>query len=268
MRPRLRLVLLLTCLGRAAAGQAAWQPPATVRWPLLDIGIQGDAANGVILMAIPNAAAVQGFESVARSRVDVSIQELRRWLPTARLVLDSAVRLPPLARVAPWGVTLRDAHQRYAFLLGVDPSRKADRVAILQLQDTTSVWQWSAPGPLTSARALLGTLDSVAAVPGTATPEFRSPMDSPGCDGTPAALIAMPRLHTPPRSGWGGRVVLRFMIDSAGIPLDSTVRVLLTSGPQFTTEVHRVFSDLRYRAARCRNGPVPVVVEQAFLLHN
>ena len=260
--------MLAGCLAPPVRAQQAWQPPASVPWPLLDIAVRGDAANGVILMAIPNAAAVQGFESIARSRVDVSIQELRRWLPSARSVVDSAAQLPRQAKRPPFGVTLSDSRKRYAIVLGVDPANKPDGVAILQLQDTSGAAQWSAPGSLANARVLLWTLDSVAAVPGTFEPEFRSPANSPGCHGTPASLTTMPRLHTPPGSGWGGRVVLRFVVDAAGLPVDFTVRILLTSGPQFTAEVHARFAALRYRPAQCEGRPVPVVVEQVFFMHH
>jgi hypothetical protein len=62
-----------------------------------------------------------------------------------------------------------------------------------------------------------------------------------------------------------GQVVLRFVIDSTGVPVDSTVRVIQTSGPRFTAEVHRVFSSLRFDPAWCGAGPAAVDVQQLFL---
>jgi hypothetical protein len=68
-----------------------------------------------------------------------------------------------------------------------------------------------------------------------------------------------------PRAAHGnGRVVLRFVIDSMGVPADSTVRVMQTPGPAFTAAVRRAFPSLRFQPAWCSGGPVAMDVQYAF----
>lgn len=69
-----------------------------------------------------------------------------------------------------------------------------------------------------------------------------------------------------PRAAHGnGRVVLRFVVDSLGVPVDSTIRVMQTSGLAFTAAVRRTFSSLRYQPAWCRAGPVAMDVQHTFV---
>lgn len=72
-------------------------------------------------------------------------------------------------------------------------------------------------------------------------------------------------LPDPKAAHGNGRVVLRFVIDSSGVPEDSTVRLMQTSGPAFTAEVRRVFPSLRYQPAWCRGGPVAMDVQYTFV---
>lgn len=72
-------------------------------------------------------------------------------------------------------------------------------------------------------------------------------------------------LPDPAAAHGNGRVVLRFVVDSTGEPVDSTVRVVQTSGPAFTAEVRRVFSSLGYQPAWCGAGPVAMDVQYTFV---
>jgi hypothetical protein len=72
-------------------------------------------------------------------------------------------------------------------------------------------------------------------------------------------------LPDPKAAHGNGRVVLRFVIDSMGVPVDSTVRVMQTPGPVFTAVVRRAFPSLRYQAAWCGGGPVAMDVQYTFV---
>lgn len=69
-----------------------------------------------------------------------------------------------------------------------------------------------------------------------------------------------------PRAAHGnGSVVLRFVIDSTGVPVDSTVRIVQTSGLAFTAAVRRAFPTLRFQPAWCGAGPVAMDVQYTFV---
>lgn len=73
-----------------------------------------------------------------------------------------------------------------------------------------------------------------------------------------------PRITFPTRSRLGARVVLQFVVDSAGVPDPSTVRVLLSSGPEYLRQLRRDLPDLRYQPGSCDGHPVAVTVQQGF----
>ena len=72
-------------------------------------------------------------------------------------------------------------------------------------------------------------------------------------------------LPDPAAAHGNGSVVLRFVIDSTGVPLDSTVRIVHTSGPAFTAVVRRAFPSLRFQPAWCSGGPVAMDVQYTFV---
>ena len=72
-------------------------------------------------------------------------------------------------------------------------------------------------------------------------------------------------LPDPAAAHGNGRVILRFVIDTAGVPVDSTVRIMQTSGPAFTAEVRRTFSSLRFYPAWCGSGPAAMDVQYTFV---
>jgi len=82
----------------------------------------------------------------------------------------------------------------------------------------------------------------------------------PSCAKNRPALI-YGELPDPASAHGNGRVVLRFVIDSTGVPADSTVRILQTSGPAFTAAVRRAFPSLRFQPAWCSGGPVAMDVQ-------
>lgn len=263
----LAAVTILVCW-HALAGQTAWAPPASVKWPLLDFGIRGDSANGVSLLAIPNLSSQQAYEEHRYPPIHVSTAVLRTWLPIARRFVDSGAALARNNRAQSFGVSLRDSGSHYGLLLGVDPARPITTRIFFAVDDNFGIRIWSAAGGVENALALLATLDSVAALPGP----FRAiVIDSTArtCQGAVPAAVPrkVPSLKAPSDAGPGGRVVLRFVIDTNGFPVDSTVNVLLTSGPQFTASVRRLFSTVRYQPARCASGPIPVLAEEGFVMH-
>lgn len=267
MRPFLLAAAMIVGSWRALVGQAAWTPPASVQWPLLDFGIRGDSANGVSLLAIPNLSSQQAYDEHRYPPVHVSAAVLHTWLPIARRFADSGAALARNEHAKAFGVSLRDSSSHYGLLLGVDPTRPIATRIFFEIDDNFGVRIWSAAGGVENALALLVTLDSVVAVPGT----YRAAViDSTArtCIGAvPAALPRkLPTLKRPSNAGAGGRVVLRFTLDTSGVPIDSTVTVLLTSGPQFTASVRRMFSTVHYQPARCANRPAPVLVEEGFLM--
>lgn len=261
----LAAVTILVCW-HALAGQTAWAPPASVQWPLLDFGVRGDSANGVSLLAIPNLSSQQAYEEHRYPPIHVSTAVLRTWLPIARRFVDSGTALARNDHAQSFGVSLRDSGSHYGLLLGVDPARPITTRIFFAVDDNFGIRIWSAAGGVENALALLATLDSVAALPGP----FRAiVIDSTArtCIGAvPAALPRkLPTFKRPSNAGAGGRVVLRFTLDTSGVPVDSTVTVLLTSGPQFTASVRSMFSTVRYQPARCANRPAPVLVEEGFV---
>ena len=67
--------------------------------------------------------------------------------------------------------------------------------------------------------------------------------------------------------GGNGRVIVRFVIDSAGAPIDSTVRVLESTAPKYLSAVKKVFSTLHFTPAWCDGGPVAMDVQQVFYFY-
>jgi hypothetical protein len=89
------------------------------------------------------------------------------------------------------------------------------------------------------------------------------PNSLPSCARNRPALM-YGELPDPASAHGNGRVVLRFVIDSTGVPADSTVRVMQTPGPAFTAAVRRAFPSLRFQPAWCSGGPVAMDVQYAF----
>ncbi len=67
--------------------------------------------------------------------------------------------------------------------------------------------------------------------------------------------------------GGDGRVELRFVIDSSGTPIDSTVRVLESTAPKYLDAVKKLFPTLHFTPAWCDGGPVAMDVQQLFTFY-
>ena len=237
-----------------------------MQWPLVEIGVRGDSANGVTLLALPSLAARQRDELREHRMVHASAIVARRWLAVAKYLIDSGAALAQNYRAQPFGVSLSDSGARYSLFLGIDPKRPPATRVLLELDDTAATDNWVAVGGVANARALLATVDSIVSLPGGVR---EMPPDSPArtCPGAvPAGLPQKQPSLRPPRDAGGGMVVLRFVIDTSGRPVDSTVKVMLSSGPQFTESVHQMFRTVRYRPARCAGKPVPQLVEEQFTM--
>jgi hypothetical protein len=100
--------------------------------------------------------------------------------------------------------------------------------------------------------------------PITPLDQYVPPGDLPSCTRYRPNL-SYGELPDPAAAHGNGRVVLRFVVDSGGVPVDSTVRVMQSSGPAFTAAVRRVFPSLRYQPAWCGSGPVALDVQYTFL---
>lgn len=122
---------------------------------------------------------------------------------------------------------------------------------------------WSVPGGASTARRLRAALDAALQLPPAAAPtpdSVASPCDSAGLP----KVSQRPRMNLPTRKRRGGHIVLQFVVDTLGQPDTSTVRVLLSLGPEYMREVRRVLPGLGYTPGICDGRPMRVVVRQGF----
>jgi hypothetical protein len=79
---------------------------------------------------------------------------------------------------------------------------------------------------------------------------------------TPARLIEQPR---PGSRGQGGAVLLRYVVDTTGLPEPGSVQVILAGDPRLIEEARRVVSRSRFAPAKQADAAVPWIAQQVFV---
>jgi hypothetical protein len=256
--------LLLMLEGSAALAQAPWLEPIAAPWPLADLALSRRADGTISLIAYPNPITVQSDTSETFLSFTIAPQLLRAWLPRARQFLDSVLLGPRdlLDEAAGLGLPTNDGTGRVTF--AHDPRGRPTSRFLLVLAPPAPRHGWTVRGSGDIARRFLDALDSALVdEPPADTPNGDS-LAPPTCPIEPPRMTTPPKLTSPTGKRLGGRVVTEFVVDTAGVPDPVTVRVLLSSGPVYTSELQRHFAELRYSPAVCDGQPVRLLVQQGF----
>lgn len=261
------LLVLLSAPLLSLGAQVPWTPPISVQWELVDIGIRGDSINGVGLMAIPTLDTKQAREAATRTHLSLSAVGIRRFLPTARALVDSAANLPQEPKRRQLGVRLDGDSAGSGLFFGVDAKEPIATRIFVQFRDSLRNQRWAVVTSPNDARELLAALAATLRNPVIPRRDSLPSPDTTHCKVQIPRVKRSPALKTPPGTTAGGRVVLQFVIDSAGVPLDSTVQVMLTTGPEYTAAVQQGFGTLRYTPAKCGRTSIPLLVQQSFMLN-
>lgn len=263
----MRLPVLLCSLAALAAppaaAQASWAEPVSSAWPLADFAFQVAPDSVVTLLAYPSPITAQADTADTYLTLAIDPGAARAWLPRARRFVDSVLTSPRDINDAAVGISFATDRGTGKITLAHQPNARPHSRFLLLLAPPAPGHGWAAQGGEGEARRLLAALEEALALPAPA-PGAHDPQIS-DCDGAALPQVTRhPRITFPTRSRLGARVVLQFVVDSAGVPDTSTVRVLLSSGPEYLRQLRRDLPDLRYQPGSCDGHPVAVTVQQGF----
>lgn len=260
------LIAGLLVLPATVPAQAPWTPPIGVAWPLADIALGGDTLNGIHLVAMPAPGAKEGRKQNKWIEFGLSARTIRVWLPAARRLVDRAPSAVREIDTRPTGVRLPGDSIGTALLLGMDPTQPIASRLFLQLVDSVQKRSWSVRSTPAEMAQLLAAFDSVLLTPAHERPvQPRDPTEPP-CEAEVPKLKKRPPMTVPTDRPGGGRVILQFVVDTNGVPDDSTVRILLTSGPSYTAVARQALAVARYSPGQCETKKLRVLVQQGFYL--
>lgn len=275
LRSGIRAAIVSISVACPAWAQARNVAVDRVAWPLVDFLILGDSTRGVQLLVSPNLHSAQGREQGDRSlTLMLEPLPLRRWANAVAALVDSFSNLPreeqnPFATVALPGDLGRAGIRLYA-----DPKRSKKTPFYLEIRDSADLFpkaktpEWLIAATRTDVLALLTTLDAVAQ---------RSVYDPTPRTLDSGLVYQVSELERPPALShqWHveypereeaarheGRVLLQFVIDTSGVVMRETVRVLMTDGVDFTDAALQSLDKARYLPAVALGRPVRVIVWQ------
>lgn len=260
----MRLPILLALLAAApAAAQAPWAEPVSSGWPLADFAFQVAPDSSITLLAYPNPITAQADTADTYLTLSLDPAILRAWLPRARRFLDSVLTAPRDINDVAVGLPVSTDHGAGKITLAHQPNARPHSRFLLLLAPPPPAHGWAAQGGEGEARRMLAALEEALALPPPA-PVGQGPSGLSCGAGDLPRVARRPRVTFPSRSRLGGRVVLQFVVDSAGIPDTTSVRVLLSSSPEYLRQLRRDLADLRYQPALCDGHPVAMTVQQGF----
>jgi len=109
---------------------------------------------------------------------------------------------------------------------------------------------------------------AIGVVGGTAPPDldaiYQASTDLPGFE--PAAVLSQPAPKYPAALesvGIEGKVLVEFVVDTAGQVQPGTIKVIESAYPAFESEARRVLAGSRFRPAHVRSIPVRQLTRQA-----
>jgi hypothetical protein len=261
----LTFAALLSLVGQPSlVAQSPWLEPISAPWPLADLAFQAASDGSITLLAYPNPITAQSDTAETYLTLALAPVTVRAWLPRARFFVDSVLKGPPRDVHAPVaGISLPTDGGAGRITLAHQPNTRPTSRFMLLIVPPPPAHAWSVQGGESTARRLLAALDSALQLPSVAAwapDSVASDCDSAG----PPQVSQRPRMDLPTRKRLGGRIVLQFVVDTLGQPDTSTVRVLLTSGPEYTRQVRRELSTLRYTPGFCNGRPMRVLIRQGF----
>ena len=264
MRAILTATVGLAFLSQASAAQDPWAEPISAPWPLADLALQPTAQGGIQLFALPNPITAQSDTADTYLTLELVPAVVAAWIPRARRFVDSVLGGPRDLHDPIAGLSLQTDSGTGKITLAHQPNTRPWSRFLLVITPPPPAHGWSVQGGEEAARRFLRALDSAVARSAVRTRPDSVEGPLADCAGIPPQLTHGPRMDLPTRKRLGGRVLLEFVIDMTGAPIPETVRVLLSSGAEYTREVRRHLPDLRYAPGVCNGAAVRVLVHQGF----
>ena len=253
-----RFLYVVACLvllwSRAAA-----QSDSSANWRLADLWVGGGMGLGIQVSASRQIRIVTSTSNGGVVTRPIERDTLVAWL----------ARVTPQIEAA----TTKDLFLKDAILISPYPSAANFTDYSVTLADSDGVWV-AFRSKLPVIRNFLGKLEEVSMIIGMLTDADLhregswqrtqpKPLNNPSpkypaqrCD-TMTPLSALP-------NGVGGRVRLGFWVDVNGRPDMKGVRVLETTGPEFTRSARESLAIARFEPATVEGHPVPAYVEQPY----
>lgn len=249
-----RLRLAACCLGLSPLA-AQGSVPAMLAWPQLEVTIHRDSLD-LVRIGARMTTGNRATEDVEPRWIQIRTTDLRTWTEAVRRTADSVEKLPRVRESAPQGHVVPGLMGREGLALAFDLARKPDERFFLQLHDDTGVPYWTRYAGPKQVRALLTTLDSMSRLP--ARPARPA---TPPC-GTAIVLPARKDLFFL-NMRETGMISISFVIDTAGVPVDSTFAVDFVTGMKNlepAVKVVKAMTGLRYSPALCGTRPIPYLM--------
>lgn len=263
MRTSLTLLVSLSLLPSGAAAQGTWTEPVSAPWPLADIAMHRTADGSIRVLALPNPITVQSDSSDTYLDFQLDPTVVAAWVPRARKFVDSVLRGPRDINDSPAGLSLPIAGETGKVTLAHQPNARPTGRFLLVFAPPPPAQGWSVQGGTEAARRFLAALETVLTHESPMALDAFLPSD-PACRVGARGLVRSPRMNLPTQKRLGGRVLLEFVVNADGLPIEESVRVLLSSGKEYTREVRRQLPQMRYSPGLCGGVPVPVPVQQRF----
>jgi hypothetical protein len=248
----------------AARAQDPWPEPISAPWPLADLALQPGGDGAILLLAYPNPITAQSDTADTYLTLNLAPVQLRAWVPRARQFVDSVLKGPRDINDQPAGLTLPTDAGTGRLTLAHQPNTRPTSRFLLVIIPPPPGHGWSVRGGEETARRFLAALDSALVRGSMMTPPDPLALPENCTDMAMPTVTQRPRMTLPTLKRLGGRVVLEFVVDTSGTPMPASVRVLLSSGPEYTREAQREFSTLHYAPGQCNGHPVRVSVRQGF----
>lgn len=259
----LALLVSLALLPPGAAAQGPWTEPVSAPWPLADIALHRTVDGNIRVLALPNPITAQSDSHDTYLDLQFDSAAVAAWVPRARRFVDSVLRGPRDINDAPAGLSLPVADGTGKLTLAHQPNARPTSRFLLVIDPPAPARGWSVQGGTDAARRLLAALGTVLTHESPVALDMFLPSD-PACRVATRGLVRSPRMNLPTQKRLGGRVLLEFVVNAEGLPIEESVRVLLSSGKEYTREVRRYLPQLRYAPGLCGGVPVPVLVQQGF----
>ncbi|HET9276203.1 MAG TPA: energy transducer TonB [Gemmatimonadales bacterium] len=238
----------------SAAAQSTITGIAHFNTATLTMGIVSDSVQGVGIVATRQPGR-DARDSVPVIWHDVDPDSIFTWLDRVAVLLRASA--DPLKTGDTRWVLGPSPGANRGFALGRYTSKGRLGQPALALADSGTGWEF--PLTMQEADSLVRLLWQAATV------SRRDPAGTgaaPAPSLTPARLIEQPR---PGSRGQGGVVLLRYVVDTTGLPEPGSVQVILAGGPRLVEEARRVASRSRFAPAHQGDAAVPWLAQQIFV---
>ncbi len=240
-----------------------------VKWRLMDFAVLGDSIHGTQIVASPNFRSVQGREGAPFLTLALEPDTARWWATGVGAVVDSVAAVPRQERKPFRTIPLPANRGRGRLVVSMNPKAPRATPFTLLLEDTSTSKGWTVQASREDLRALLAALDKIARV---------SLLDSTSREVNRTPYLEC-ELNEPPRpparfrvtyplsallDRKEGRVLARFVIDSAGAVMVDSLRILLSDARVFADLVRGALPKAVFVPGRREGRPVSTLVWQWF----